>query len=218
MSVTVRPRRCRCAAIVTQLGTQIGAGEWVREADRRRIAARSQEAAAYALELGPNRMAHGLNTGPGPAHPVGGWAGGGFDFLIEVRSVQGLCGSVPRKIRPCAIQHAGEHHPPQVHKRGDVQLDRGHVRRQVTFRGESATAADASVVHQDLHRTACERPRHARTPAGPRDWPYEHRRCRQDRTRHLSSRWCRCPLGIGRCLEPSLASSCPRPRGPRRSL
>jgi hypothetical protein len=33
-----------------------------------------------------------------PAHPVGGWAGGGFDFLIEVRSVQGLCGSVPRKI------------------------------------------------------------------------------------------------------------------------
>ena len=42
----------------------------------------------------------------------------------------------------------------QVHKRGDVQLDRGHVRRQVPFRGESATAADASVVH----RTSTGRP------------------------------------------------------------
>jgi hypothetical protein len=60
----------------------------------------------------------------------------------------------PARFRPCAIQYAGEQQPRQVHKRGDVQLDRGHVGRQVTFRGESATAADASVVHQDLHRTA----------------------------------------------------------------
>jgi hypothetical protein len=43
-----------------------------------------------------------------------------------------------------------------------------------------------------------------------RDWPFEHRRCRQDRPRHLSSRYrCHCPLGVGRCLEPSLACSCP---------
>ena len=72
----------------------------------------------------------------------------------------------PARFRPCAIQHAGEQHPRQVHKRGDVQLDRGHVRRQVTFRGESATAADASVVHQDLHRTACERRSTRERPPG----------------------------------------------------
>ena len=44
----------------------------------------------------------------------------------------------PARFRPCAIQHAGEQQPRQVHKRGDVQLDHGHVGRQVTFRGESA--------------------------------------------------------------------------------
>jgi hypothetical protein len=148
VSVAVRPRRCRCVAIVTQLGTQIGAGEWVRDADRRRIAARCQEAAVYALGTWAKiEWLTGL-TPPRPAHPVGGWAGGGFDFLIEVRSVQGLCGSVPARFRPCAIQHAGEQQPRQVHKRGDVQLDRGHVSHQVPFRGESATAADASVVQR----------------------------------------------------------------------
>jgi hypothetical protein len=54
----------------------------------------------------------------------------------------------PARFRPRAIPHAGVQPPRQVHKRGDVQLDRGHVRREVTFRGESATAADASVVQR----------------------------------------------------------------------
>jgi hypothetical protein len=104
VSVTVRPRRCRCVAIVTQLGTQIGAGEWVREADSRRIAARSQGAAVYALGTWAKIEAR-------PAHPVGGWAGGGFDFLIEVRSVQGLCGSVPRNSVPVRSSMRGSSSP-----------------------------------------------------------------------------------------------------------
>jgi len=77
----------------------------------------------------------------------------------------------PARFRPRAIQHAGVQPPRQVHKRGDVQLDRGHVRREVTFRGESATAADASVVH----RTSTGRPASARGtrehPPDQRDWP-----------------------------------------------